>query len=91
MICVNETQISDHLRSARYVILGGLGFSGYKAEFNADNGIYRTENEIKESKVFEDLYNRLYPILSNKNTIILTHTPIKKGEGVTGSSMEGVY
>ena len=78
---MDETQISDHLRSARYVILGGLGFSGYNAEFNADNGIYRTtidrENEIKESKVFEDLYNRLYPILSNKNTIILTHTPKK--------------
>ena len=33
--------------------------------------------EIKESKIFEDLYNRLCPILSNKNTIILTHTPKK--------------
>ena len=78
---MNETQIADRLRSARYVILGGLGFSGYNMEFNADNGIYRItvdrETEIKESKVFEDLYNRLYPILSNKNTIILTHTPKK--------------
>ena len=78
---MDETQISDRLRNARYVILGGLGFSGYNTEFNADNGIYRMtvdrENEIKESKVFEDLYNRLYPILSNKNTIILTHTPKK--------------
>ena len=78
---MNETQIADRLRSARYVILGGLGFSGYNMEFNADNGIYRMtvdrDTEIKESKVFEDLYNRLYPILSNKNTIILTHTPKK--------------
>ena len=78
---MNETQISDRLRSARYVILGGLGFSGYNMEFNANNGIYRMnvdrENEIKESKIFEDLYNRLHPILSNKNTIILTHTPKK--------------
>lgn len=78
---MNETQISDHLRSARYVILGGLGFSGYNMDFNADNGIYRMavdrETEIKESKVFEDLYNRLHPILSDKNTIILTHTPKK--------------
>lgn len=78
---MNELQIADRLRSARYVILGGLGFSGYNTEFNADNGIYRMTvdrtTEIKESKIFEDLYNRLCPILSNKNTIILTHTPKK--------------
>lgn len=78
---MNETQISDCLRSARYVILGGLGFSGYNMEFNATNGIYRMtidrETEIKESQIFEDLYKRLYPILSKKNTILLTHTPKK--------------
>lgn len=78
---MNELQIADRLRSARYVILGGLGFSGYNMEFNADNGIYRMTvdrtTEIKESKIYEDLYNRLRPILVNKNTIILTHTPKK--------------
>lgn len=78
---MNEVQIFERLRSARYVILGGLGFSGYNMEFNANNGIYRTtvdrDTEIKESKIFEDLYNRLRPILTNKNTIILTHTPKK--------------
>ena len=78
---MNELQIADNLRSARYVILGGLGFSGYNTEFNADNGIYRTAidraTEIKESKIFENLYNHLHPVLINKNTIILTHTPKK--------------
>ena len=78
---MNELQIADRLRSARYVILGGLGFSGYNTEFNADNGIYRMTidrtTEIKESKIFENLYNRLCPILANKNAIILTHTPKK--------------
>ena len=78
---MNEAQISDRLRSARYVILGGLGFSGYNMEFNANNGIYRMTmdraTEIKESRIFEDLYNRVRPILANKNTIILTHTPKK--------------
>ena len=78
---MNETQIANRLRSARYVIFGGLGFSGYNMKFNANNGIYQTtvdrDTEIKESKIFEDLYNRLYPILANKNTIILTHTPKK--------------
>lgn len=76
---MDKKQLSILLRSARYVILGGLGFSGYNTKFNADNGIYRKtinrECEIKESKIFEDLYNHLHPILSKKNTIILTHTP----------------
>lgn len=76
---MDKKQLSVLLRNARYVILGGLGFSGYNTKFNADNGIYRKtidrECEIKESKIFEDLYNHLHPILSEKNTIILTHTP----------------
>ena len=79
LCAMDNTQIVERLRSARYVILGGLGFSGYNMEFNADNGIYRKTldraAEIKESQKFELLYNRLYPILNNKNTIILTHTP----------------
>ena len=78
---MNDKQIFERLRSARYAILGGLGFSGYNRKFNANNGIYRKtvdrESEIKESKIFESLYERLYSILSNKNTIILTHTPKK--------------
>lgn len=79
LCAMDEKQISDCLRCARYVILGGLGFSGYNTEFNADNGIYRTtmdrSTEIKESKAFEALYDRLCPILGKKNAIILTHTP----------------
>ena len=63
---MNKTQIADRLRSARYVILGGSGFSGYNMEFNADNGIYRMTvdrtTEIKESKIFEDLYLSLIHI-----------------------------
>ena len=92
---MNETQITNHLRSARYVILGGLGFSGYNKEFNADNGIYRMTvdrtTEIKESKTFEDLYNRLRPILVNKNTIILTHTPKKDWCKEAGPDKNYVY
>lgn len=78
---MDRNQILNLLRNARYIILGGLGFSGYNEEFNANNGVYRMvidrKSEITETKVFEDLYNRLAPILSGKNTIILTHTPKK--------------
>ena len=78
---MSNSQISELLRSSRYVIVGGLGFSGYNYNFNADNGIYQQvinrETEIVETKKFENLYNRLIPILANKNCIVLTHTPKK--------------
>lgn len=78
---MNQTQLTDRLRYAQYVILGGLGFSGYNTKFNAEQGIYRDsldrKMEIQESEQFETLYNQLDPVLSKKNAIILTHTPKK--------------
>lgn len=78
---MDDTQISNRLMKARFVILGGIGFSGYNREFNANNGIYRDaitrDAEIEDSKKFENLYNRLRPILSKKNAVIFTHMPKK--------------
>lgn len=75
----NTTEIFEQLRYARYVIFGGLGFSGYNPQFNADIGLYRETvdraTDIKESQKIETIYLRLLPILQKKNTIILTHTP----------------
>lgn len=76
----NET-ILKKLRCTRLVILGGLGFSGYNQEFNADDGVYRAtidrNTEIQESKKFEQLYDKLTYVLAKKNTVIFTHTPKK--------------
>ena len=76
---LNNEMISEKLRCSRLVILGGVGFSGYNEEFNADNGIYKNvidrNTEICESKKFEGLYNKLINILNRKNSIILTHMP----------------
>lgn len=74
-----DMQLTDDLRKARYVIFGGLGFSGKNETFNANQGIYldvvTREEEIKESEKFAHLYDRLLPILTTKNAIIMTHTP----------------
>lgn len=79
LINLNELTLLDKLRCARLVILGGLGFSGYNEEFNANDGVYKStidrNTEIQESKKFEQLYHRLAGVLSEKNTIIFTHTP----------------
>lgn len=73
--------ILEKLRCTRLVILGGIGFSGQNEEFNANDGIYRAtidrNTEIKESKKFEQLYDKLTDVLVKKNTIILTHMPKK--------------
>lgn len=73
--------ILEKLRCTRWVILGGLGFSGYNEEFNANDGVYRAtvdrNTEIQESKKFEQLYDKLTDVLAKKNTVIFTHTPKK--------------
>ena len=79
LLTLEDSHITERLRSSRYVIFGGPGFSGYNMEFNANNGIYRNAmdrtTEIAESKMFEALYERLMPILCRKNAIVLTHSP----------------
>ena len=73
--------ILEKLRCTRLVILGGLGFSGYNEDFNANDGVYLAtvdrNTEIQESKKFEQLYDKLTDVLTKKNTVIFTHTPKK--------------
>lgn len=76
---MDDTQLAELLLDSRYIILGGLGFSAYNQTFNANYGIYRNvvnwQAELDETHKFENIYNKLLPILSRRNTIILTHTP----------------
>ena len=81
LIQSDNKAILEKLRCTRLVILGGLGFSGYNKEFNANDGVYRAtvdkNTEIQESKKFEQIYNKLTNVLEKKNTVIFTHTPKK--------------
>lgn len=83
LIQSDNLAILEKLRCTRLVILGGLGFSGYNEEFNANDGVYRAtvdrNTEIQESKKFEQLYDKLTDVLAKKNTVIFTHTPKKIG------------
>lgn len=75
-----EKEIRERLRDARIIFFGGLAFSGYNKEFNANNDIYRAtisrHEEIEESKRFETLYNKVLSILPDKKLVIFTHTPM---------------
>ena len=81
LIRSDNRTLLEKLRCTRLVILGGLGFSGYNEEFNANDGVYRTtvdrNTEIQESKKFEQLYDKLTDVLAKKNTVIFTHMPKK--------------
>jgi len=62
------------------MVLGGLGYSGLNDEFNATHGIYRyavqtLEDDIKQTKRFESVYEKVEAALDESPVIVLTHTP----------------
>lgn len=75
----DHKKLREQMQRTRLVIFGGLGFSGYNEEFNANNGIYRATlnrtGEIEETEKFEKLYNTVVPSIYDKNVIVFTHTP----------------
>ena len=88
----NIEQLSERLKYSKLVILGGVGFSGYNQEFNANAGVYKDtidrKMEIQESKRFENLYNKMICLFEKKNTIIFTHMP-KKDWCIDGEHHDG--
>ena len=88
----NIEQLSERLKYSKLVILGGVGFSGYNQEFNANAGVYKDtidrKMEIQESKRFENLYNKMMCLFEKKNTIIFTHMP-KKDWCIDGEHHDG--
>lgn len=76
----SDKEIREKLREAQIIFFGGLAFSGYNEEFNANNGIYRAtisrNEEIKQSRIFEELYKKVLTTLSDRKLVIFTHTPM---------------
>lgn len=75
----SQDELYEKLKTARFIIFGGIGFSGQNEEFNADKLIYRETinraQEIDESKKFELLYNKVCSCVPERNVIIFTHMP----------------
>ena len=76
-----KQDLREKLREAKTILFGGLAFSGYNNEFNADDGIYRNAinriQEIEETRTFESLYKKVLDCLPDKQVIIATHTPLQ--------------
>lgn len=80
LVSIENKELRESIRTSRMIFFGGLAFSGYNKEFNADMGIYRDTidriSEIKETKKFEEMYKKVCSILSDKNLVVFTHTPM---------------
>lgn len=81
LINISSLELRNRLLKSRIVLFGGIGFSGYNNEFNANLSIYKStlnrEQEIEESKKIENLYNKICTDLSNQKVIVFTHMPLK--------------
>ena len=81
ILSLSPSELKNKCRNAKYIIFGGIAFSGYNTRFNADNGIYRNtisrEKEIKETLLFETLYHQVTAAIQDKPVIIMTHMPKK--------------
>lgn len=77
---MSTQEIRQKLREARIILFGGIAFSGYNEDFNANNLIYRQtisrDQEIKESATFEKIYKKIKTAVPDRNVIILTHMPL---------------
>ena len=88
---LTEDELKNRIRTARLIIFGGTGFSGYNPSFNAATGLYRYNNtigysrdiEIKETQRFERLYKKIATAFHGKNTVIMTHMPLPDWCGQT--------
>lgn len=78
LIAASKEEIRDFCNHSRLLILGGIGFSGNNPSFNFNSGLYRDtltsrEQEISESKKFEELYKKLLDTVPDIPLVVFTH------------------
>ena len=79
IMTMEAVDLRECCRAAKLIIFGGTAFSGQNFEFNANNGIYRNalsrDDEIRESRTFFALYQKVESVFPDRPLIIMTHTP----------------
>lgn len=80
IISMDDTALSDVINRNRFVIFGGIGFSGLNNIFNWNNGIYRfapldRNAEIELSKKVDSIYRKLSKVAEDYRIIWATHMP----------------
>ena len=85
LLSTDKDTLRKKVKCSRLTVLGGIGFSGYNDEFNADNGIYRAtlnrQQEKEETEKFKFIYKKVEDALSDKPVVIFTHMPKENWSG----------
>lgn len=80
LLSLEDKDLRDKIKTSQMTFFGGLAFSGYNEEYNANKGLYRDTidraTEKEESKKFNELYKKVCSILSDKKIIVFTHMPM---------------
>lgn len=95
IMAFGDDTLRKKVAKARIIFFGGLAFSGYNEQFNANSGIYRNvinrKMEIEESKKFENLYFKIVSSIPDKRVIVFTHMPMKSWSKQTYYQKKYVY
>lgn len=80
IISMDEQSLANIINCNRFVIFGGIGFSGLNNIFNWNNGIYRSapldrDSEIMLSKRVDCIYRKLSNVSMDYRIIWATHMP----------------
>ncbi len=82
---IEDSELIKTLCLSKVSFFGGIGFSGCHEWFNADAGIYDEtvdrNREIKESRRFNDLYDKICRCSNGSKVIVVTHMPKKHWSG----------
>jgi hypothetical protein len=77
----SEDDLRNLLLKSVFIILGGIGFSGFNQRFNAKFGLYSSAvTTIDEDRALSNQFKRVYDKINrcagDMQVIVLTHTPI---------------
>lgn len=74
-------KLSEKFSEAAFLVLGGIGFSGLNPFYNAKMGLYRNtvspKEDIKRSRRFQAIYEKVLKSAANLRVIVLTHNPVR--------------
>lgn len=76
----SDKELGDLLSKCSLIIFGGIGYSGLNPFYNASLGLYCKTVDVSEdrrrSEIFRTLHDKIARCASDKNVVVLSHTPV---------------
>lgn len=77
---IDDSKLSETLFDSSIIVLGGIGFSGFNAKYNASSGLYRStittrEQDMIQTERFRKVYEKINRCAGDRKVIVFTHMP----------------